>query len=50
MKDDFSIAFVATVDSKGRLRIPKKQRDAKRIVAGMDFEVKIWQIEKEQKT
>lgn len=46
--DDFSIAFVATVDSKGRLRIPKKQRDAKRIVAGMDFEVKIWQIEKEK--
>jgi bifunctional DNA-binding transcriptional regulator/antitoxin component of YhaV-PrlF toxin-antitoxin module len=46
MKEDNSIAFIATVDSKGRLRIPKKQKDAKKIVAGMDFEVKIWQIEK----
>jgi len=45
MRDDFSITFVATVDSHGRLRIPKKQRDAKGIAPGMDFEVKIWQIE-----
>ncbi len=48
MKEDNSIAFIATVDSKGRLRIPKKQRDAKRIDAGMDFEVKIWPVEKHE--
>jgi hypothetical protein len=44
------IRFIAKMDAMGRLRIPKKQRDAKRIVAGMDFDVKIWQVEKEPST